>query len=389
MAYKQRNVEEHLRSDGQPKRILALDGGGLRGILSVGVLQKIEDILRERHGAGGEFRLCHYFDLIAGTSTGAIIAAALAKGWTVEEIRKKYFQLGERVFEKSLLRQGLFRAKYDDVKLIKELKDVYGALTTLGSSDVRTGLLVMTKRLDTGSPWPVSNNPRGKYFATRPGGTIGNGDYPLWQVVRASTAAPAYFDPENITIVEKPGHQPVAGEFVDGGASPFNNPALQALMYATLDGYRIGWPTGADKLLLVSIGTGAADPEVKRAKVTAKHAVNALLSLMDDCASLQETLLQWMSSSPTARTIDRELGDLRHDLVGGTPLVSYLRYNADLRKESVQQLVPELKDAKLIESLSAMDAPENMETLLRLGKAVAERDVHAGDFPSGFDVPAA
>lgn len=389
MTYKQRNVEQHLRSDGLPKRILALDGGGLRGILSVGILQKIEDVLRERHGGDPAFRLCDYFDLIAGTSTGAIIAAALAKGWAVEEIRKKYLELGERVFEKSLLRNGLLRAKYDDDKLIAELKDVYGARTTLGSKELRTGLLVMTKRLDTGSPWPVSNNPRGKYFATRPGGTIGNGDYPLWQVVRASTAAPAYFDPENITIVEKRGHEPVVGEFVDGGASPFNNPSLQALMYATLDGYRIGWPTGADKLLLVSIGTGAADPAVKRAKITAQHAVNALLSLMDDCASLQETLLQWMSTSSTAREIDRELGDLRNDLVGGAPLVSYLRYNVDLRKDSVQQLVPELKSAKLIESLSAMDAPENMPTLHRLGTALAAREVRAGDFPSVFDLPAA
>lgn len=389
MTYKQRNVEQHLRSDGLPKRILALDGGGLRGILSVGILQKIEDVLRERHGGDPAFRLCDYFDLIAGTSTGAIIAAALAKGWAVEEIRKKYLELGERVFQKSLLRNGLLRAKYDDDKLIAELKDVYGARTTLGSKELRTGLLVMTKRLDTGSPWPVSNNPRGKYFATRPGGTIGNGDYPLWQVVRASTAAPAYFDPQNITIVDKAGHEPVVGEFVDGGASPFNNPSLQALMYATLDGYRIGWPTGADKLLLVSVGTGAADPAVKREKIAAKHAVNALLSLMDDCASLQETLLQWMSTSSTAREIDRELGDLRNDLVGGAPLVSYLRYNVDLRKDSVQQLVPELKSAKLIESLSAMDAPENMPTLHRLGTALAAREVRAGDFPSAFDLPPA
>ena len=75
--------------------------------------------------------------------------------------------------------------------------------------------------------------------------------------------------------------------------------------------------TGADKLLLVSVGSGAADPEVKTAYITAQQAIRALLSLMNDCASLQETILQWMSSSPTAREIDRELGDLRHDLVAG------------------------------------------------------------------------
>ena len=387
MAYRQQNRDEHLRNDGRPKRILALDGGGLRGILTLGILQIIEDILRDRHGNSGEFRLCHYFDLIAGTSTGAIIAATLAKGWTVEQTRQKYMDLGERVFEKSLFRQGLFRAKYDAKLLSQELKVVYGPTTSLGGPELRTGLLIIIKRLDAGSPWPVSNNPRGKYFASRQGGTIGNGAYPLWQVVRASTAAPAYFDPESITIVENLGHRSVEGGFVDGGMSPFNNPALQAFMYSTMDGYRIGWPAGADKLLLVSVGTGAADPEVKKANITAQHAIEALLSLMNDCASLQETLLQWMSSSPTAREIDRELGDLRHDLVAGAPLLSYMRYNVDLRKASVQRLDPSLTDSKGIESLSEMDAPENMAVLHRLGTLAAERDVKGGDFASVFDLP--
>ena len=202
MAYKQKNRDEHLSKDNIPKRILALDGGGLRGILSLGILQKIEDILRERHGGGDDFRLSHYFDLIAGTSTGAIIAAILAMGWTVEDIRKKYMKLGERVFKPSFLRQGFFRAKYDDSKLKKELKKVYGHDTTLGGPELETGLLIVTKRLDTGSPWPVSNNPQGQYFESRSDGMIGNGEYPLWQVVRSSTAAPAYFDPESITIVK-------------------------------------------------------------------------------------------------------------------------------------------------------------------------------------------
>ncbi len=388
MAYRLKNRDEHLRNDGMPKRILALDGGGLRGILSLAVLQKIEDILGERHKNQKEFRLCHYFDLIAGTSTGAIIAAALAKGSSVEEIRRKYMVLGEKVFEKSLLRQGLFRAKYNENRLVDELKDFYGAGTTLGGPELKTGLLLVTKRLDTGSPWPISNNPRGKYFARRPGGTIGNGEYPLWQVVRASTAAPVYFEQEPITIHEEPGFPPVKGEFVDGGVSPFNNPSLQAFMYASLDGYRMGWPTGADKLLLVSVGTGTPDPRVKKEKITAKQAISALLSIMDDCASLQETILQWMSSSPTARQIDRELGDLRHDLVGGVPLLSYLRYNVDLRRENVQRLDPALTDQKVIESLSAMDAPGNMTVLHRLGKLAASEAVKSEDFASVFDLPA-
>jgi hypothetical protein len=388
MAYRIMNRDEHLQNDGRPKRILALDGGGLRGILTLGILQKIEDILRDRHGSSDGFRLCHYFDLIAGTSTGAIIAATLGMGWTVEQIRKKYMSLGESVFKKSLLRQGFLRAKYDEEKLVDELKSVYGKDTRLGSPEVLTGLLIMAKRLDTGSPWPISNNPHGKYYASRPGGTIGNGDYPLWKVVRASTAAPAYFNPETITIAKQDGYTVTKGEFVDGGVSPFNNPALQAFMYATLAGYRIGWPAGAERLLLVSVGTGTADPDVKSSIVVAKQAVSALLSLMNDCALLQETLLQWMSSSPTAREIDRELGDLCQDLIAGAPLLSYLRYNVDLQQKSVHQLDSGLNDRERIESLSAMDAPENMTVLHKLGTLAAARDVKDADFAAVFDLPA-
>jgi hypothetical protein len=388
MAYRVRTRDEHLRADGRPKRILALDGGGLRGILSIAILARLEEVLRERHGGGDEFRLCHYFDLIAGTSTGAIIAAALAQGWSTARLREEYFALGRKVFEKSWLRDGAIRAKYDQAALSAELKRVYGEHATLGGPELQTGLLVVTKRLDSGSPWPVGNNPRGAYFAGNPAtGRIGNADYPLWQVVRASTAAPSYFDPESITIASSQGTA-VTGNFVDGGMSPFNNPALQAVMYATLDGYRVGWPTGADRLLLVSVGTGAADPRVARASVAGKHAVLALLSLMQDCATLQQALLQWMSSSPTARTIDREMGDLGHDLVAGVPLMSYLRYDVDLQADSVKALNPDVPDAK-IAGLSEMDAPENMEVLHDLGARAGRRDVAGAHFASRYDLPAA
>jgi predicted acylesterase/phospholipase RssA len=165
-------------------------------------------------------------------------------------------------------------------------------------------------------------------------------DYLLWQVVRASTAAPTYFDPETISISGAGGVDPVVGNFVDGGVSPFNNPALQALMYATLEGYRIGWPTGADRLLLVSVGSGSTDPVIRKSTLAASHAVGALMSVMRDCALLQETMLQWMSASATARSmtketmlqwmstsvtarpLDRELGDLGGDVLGGVPLDS-------------------------------------------------------------------
>lgn len=381
-----KTLAEHLNANHGPKRILALDGGGLRGILSIGFLQKVEDLLRERHGGDPGFRLCDYFDLIAGTSTGAIIAAALAKGWSVEEIRLKYVSLGERVFEKGLFRLGLIRAKYDAQKLIDELKSVYGEDTTLGSHALRTGLMVVMKRLDTGSPWPVSNNPAGTYYNDGPGHAIGNSRYPLWQVVRASTAAPVYFERETITIAEALGMKLEQGDFVDGGVSPFNNPALQALMYATLEGYKLKWPMGADKLLLVFVGTGSADPSVKRASLAAQEGLAALAALMDDAATLQEVMLQWMSSSATARRIDGEIGDLGGDLLGGQPLISYARYNVSLGRQEVAALAPTLAQHPNLDDLSEMDAPENMPILEHLGKLAADRLVADGHFPAAFDL---
>ena len=385
MAYRKPGLMEHFQP-GPPKRILALDGGGLRGILTLGILQRVEDLLRQRHGGDRRFALSDYFDLIAGTSTGAIIAATLALGWQVRDVASKYFELGESVFQRSLLRQGLFRARYDERRLIAELKKVYGDDTTLGSDKLLTGLMVVIKRLDTSSPWPVSNNPNGKYFKSRPGGTIGNGDYLLWQAVRASTAAPDYFDPERITIAAMPGHPPIYGDFVDGGVSPFNNPALQALMYATISGYRVNWPMGENNILLVSVGTGSADSEIRRSEIAAAHAFRSLLSLLDDVAGLQETLLQWISASPRASRRDSELGTLEGDLLGGRPLVSYLRYDVNLGGAGVLELLGADASSIPIDNLTAMDAPENMRDLHRLGIAAGERDVLEGHFSNVFDL---
>ncbi len=385
MSYKIKSVVEHFENTSTPKRILTLDGGGLKGILTIGILEKIEKLLKNRHGGGDEFRLCHYFDLMAGTSTGSIIATLLALGWTVGEIKQKYMQLGSEVFKKGLFSHGFLRAKYDATRLSAKLKEFLNESTKLGGRELKTGLLIVTKRIDTGSPWPLSNNPQGKYFGPRSNGVIANSDYPLWKVVRASTAAPTYFDPEYITIAEETGMKPVQGNFVDGGVSCFNNPALQTLMYATLKGYNVNWQTGENVLFMVSIGTGKDDPRVKLSNIAADQGIKALQSLMDDCADLQEMMLQWVSNSRTAREIDREIGNMQNDLLTGSPLITYNRYNADLREESVLALIPDV-DKKTLKNISEMDAPENMDVLYRLGKAEAEKSIREEDFPSLFDI---
>ena len=69
------------------KKILSLDGGGIKGALTLGLLKKYEELVQEKFGS--DTRLCDYFDLIGGTSTGSIIASGLAIGLSIEELKDK------------------------------------------------------------------------------------------------------------------------------------------------------------------------------------------------------------------------------------------------------------------------------------------------------------
>lgn len=407
--YRIASLNEHLVAGG-PKRILALDGGGVRGILSLGFLEQIETLLRERHGGDPAFRLCHYYDLIAGTSTGSIIAALLAQGWSVAQVITLYQTLASRVFRPGWLRRGLLRPRYRRRDLARFLAQHLGPDCTLGDSQrLRTGLLIITKRHDTGKPWPIANNPRARYFNPRQGSTtIANRDYPLWQVVRASTAAPTFFAPEPLQISNPshPDQQAEAGLFVDGGVSPHNNPALQAYLYATVDGYNLGWPADPDQLLIHSVGTGrlpsghAPQGWLARqlAQISALQGITALRGLMDDCALLVETLMQGMGTCLTApRQIDAELGTLSHHPLVATPRFSYARYDVKLFRDPQprdrlddEPLLTQLNlTASSLKPMQEMDNPEPCAQLLQLGRAAAALKVKPEHWPACFDLPPA
>ncbi|MBK8081609.1 MAG: patatin-like phospholipase family protein [Saprospiraceae bacterium] len=83
------------------KEFFSLDGGGVRGILTLGILKHIEDKIQEGHSdKNNPLKLCDYYDLIGGTSTGAIIACGLAIGKTVDQIIDLYQSLGKEIFGK-------------------------------------------------------------------------------------------------------------------------------------------------------------------------------------------------------------------------------------------------------------------------------------------------
>ena len=370
---------QHLDPALSPKRILALDGGGIRGVLTLEYLEVIETILRQRRN-DPNLLLSDYFDLIGGTSTGSIIAAGLACGMPVKDIKKLYTDLGAQVFVPTGF--GLVASKFQAGPLQAALDHALGADTSVDSDRIRTGLMIMTKRLDTGRPWPLNNGGHGHYAAQ-------DGALRLTQVVRASTAAPTYFDPERIKISSRDGSV-VDGEFVDGGVSPFNDPALQLLMLAALDGHGFRWRTGSSQLLIISVGTGSYRSSLQSpgliGAVAAVAGLRALTSLMDDCSRVNLAMLQWLTECLTPWEVDRAVGDMKLDSQHGPRLATYARYNVLLEQGWLSSALNVNVSPDAVTALRKMDNPANMKDLANIGRSAAGLQVKPAHFPPAFDL---
>ena len=369
-----KTLSEHLDPKTGPKRILSLDGGGIRGALTLGYLKKIETILREKE-ADPNLLLCDYFDLIGGTSTGSIIATALALGMQVDDIVKMYMDLGGKIFGKKndwwkpWETLKFLKAGYDYTALENSLKNAFGDVT-LGGDQVKTGLCIVAKRADTNSVWPLINHPNGKFYDTALGK---NKNIFLWQAVRASSAAPTYFVPQMIDV----GNGQRAA-FVDGGVSMANNPSLTLLMVATLKGFPFHWPKGEDKLTLVSVGTGYSifhkkTDEIEEAWL-GTWAASVPDMLMQDASWQNQIVLQWLSDSPTAFTIDMEMGNLREDHICDKPLIKYLRYNFPITENELNGLgLGRTFIDKDVAEIADMSNAGNRELLYQIGTAAAAK----------------
>ncbi|TMJ01652.1 MAG: patatin [Alphaproteobacteria bacterium] len=363
--------DRHLFGAG-PKRLLSLDGGGVRGVISVAFLERIEALLSAQ--AGVDARLGDWFDLAGGTSTGAIIATGLALGKSTRELKDIYHQLAPHAFRRSRFRIPFLQPKFDVAGLRREIEAIVGD-QTLDSPALRTGLGIVAKRVDTASLWIVANNPRAPYWETpRDGNFIGNREYKLTNLLRASTAAPTYFEPESIPILEK-----AHGLFIDGGVSPHNNPALALFMMTQLKPYGLCWETGRDKLTIVSIGTGGYRQRLDRAALGRMQnitvALHALKTVMDDSQGLALALMQWFGESPTPWLVNSEMQDLMHDLFPAGPLFRFLRY--DVRLESVwltEHLGVTLSEKDLAR-VREMDNPDSIPLAYEIGRLAAERQV--------------
>jgi uncharacterized protein len=363
--------DRHLFGPG-PKRILALDGGGVRGAITVAFLERIEEILSAR--LGRNVRLGDWFDLVGGTSTGALIAGALALGYRTEQVKDFYLRLAPFCFQPTRWGIPLFQAKFNADGLRAEILKIV-ADRPLSSPDLVTGLCVITKRMDTCSPWIVANNPRAPYWLDGPDHD-GNERYKLATLVRASTAAPHFFDPEKFPISKTQD-----GLFIDGGVTPFNNPALALFQMATFKAFGICWPTGPDRLSVTSIGTGTYRPSFSYEEEGfgrfAKLAYYALMSLMTDAETLTLAQMQWMGECVTQWKINSEIGSLAGEVPQGGKMFRFMRYDVKLEVGWLRDELDVKVSPKDVERYRGMDNPAIVNDIYALAKAAAAKQVKA------------
>ena len=293
------------------------------------------------------------------------------------EVLQFYKQAGPDMFDKAWLLARI-RHLYETQPLTDQLKTVFGANTTLEPQHLKSLLLVVTRNVTTDSPWPISSNPRAKYNElARPDCNL---KIPLWQLVRASTAAPIFFEPEVIQWDAKnPAKRFV---FVDGGMTPYNNPAFLVYRMATLPEYQLGWNTGEKNLLVISIGTGAApelDAEVYSAGKNALSNLAGIPSALMYGASVDQDLnCRTIGRCVYGTALDREIGDLIPRDASGKPIplsqdlgrsFLYARYNADLSFDGLRNMGLGDIDPKKVSKLDSVDA---LEDLSRVGQKLAE-----------------
>jgi len=354
------------------KRILALDGGGIRGVFTLEILLRMQTLLREHYGAP-EMVLADHFDLFAGTSTGAIIATSLCWGMSVEAILDLYVKYGRTMFTPvSWARpfKRLLIARYEAKPLSEFLQRLFSedeegkVPALLDSPRLKKGLLVVVRNHTTGSSWPLTNNPHAIY--NNPARADCNMKIPLWKVVRASTAAPVYFDPEEISLGTR------LHTFVDGSITPYNNPALIAALTAVLPGYAMNWETGPDNIRIVSVGTMRFSSELPKKAQRLWLGYNAAkipAALIQGVAWQQDYLCRCLGECLYGETLDSEIGDLVATPLPGSRWFSYVRYNKSYKTEMLEQILHQHPN------LAALDAIQAIPALGEVGRAYAEENV--------------
>ncbi len=346
-------------------RLLSIDGGGIRGVFAIEVLQRIEDLLRERYASvKPDMVLADYFNFVGGTSTGAIIAALVAWGEPVSTMRQLYEDHGEDIF-RPFRGLKLLRSKYRSDLLERVLKDFLkeedGSMCTLATERLRIYLMLVMRNASTGGVWPVTNNPEAKYNKRKPG-ELSNLDIPLWQLIRASTAAPTYFPTEIVTLhSQESGEQTF--EFIDGAISPYHNPAAAMVIHAIRPEYAMNFSFGTENMYVCSVGTGRIVRHYEPGEIGSisriGQAIRALQGLLDATTRQQDLVCRVMGKCLYGPPYDREVGDLVSSLAkDDRPDAKFLytRYDHIYTAEDMQRARTEFRsnDPLALDDLRSM-----------------------------------
>jgi uncharacterized protein len=242
-------------------RILSLDGGGIRGLISTILLQRLSD---EAALAGW----LDSVDLIAGTSTGGLIALGLAAGLDLKTIRDLYETRGKLIFDDTWLDDlmdlgQIIGADYSNRNLARELKRLFGDKTL---RSLKKRVLITSFDLDNEDPNPQKRTWKPKLFNNFPGAGT-DGDELAYKVGLYTSAAPTYF--------------PTVDGYVDGGVYA-NNPSMCALTQS--QDKRLRDRPALSDVALLSVGTGTSLVYIKEKNLDWGQAqwVKPLISVMLD-----------------------------------------------------------------------------------------------------------
>jgi patatin-like phospholipase/acyl hydrolase len=246
-----------MSTDSKTFRILSIDGGGIRGIIPATLLAELE----QQTGKP----IANQFDLIAGTSTGGILALGLAlrdkagkPKFTAKELVSIYEQHGQTIFKKSripLANSGLFEEMYASDGIESVLKQYFGNSRL---KDCLPDVIISAYEIERRRPF---------FFKSKKARESAADDYALWQIARSTSAAPTYFEPSKIDTG--------VNDFlalIDGGVIA-NNPSICAYVEAM--------KAKPKNILLVSIGTGTLEKPIRYSDAKDWGAVSWIKPLID------------------------------------------------------------------------------------------------------------
>ncbi len=343
--------------------ILSIDGGGIRGIIPAVVLDYIEQGL-QRKSNNPNVTLADYFDLIAGTSTGGILACfyllppddlqfAHSKYYAKDAIRI-YAEYGKKIFRRPWYRLGLTSERYPSDGLESVLKEFMGDVTL---AETRKHCLVTAYNI-TEREAVFFSTPEAKKYRHR--------NYLMRDIARATSAAPTYFEPAAV--------HSIGGSLlhlIDGGMFA-GNPTLCALVEAGKTRFEACDPPTLSDVYVVSVGTGKERKHYDYEKAKnwgaigwARPVIDILLSASAEVVDYQlQKQFQTAGCPDHYVRLEPELGKAKAEMDDASD------ENIRHLKEAGQNYIEEYAEAldAIVDTLIANNASARAESAVKKGK---------------------